>query len=58
MEGKMTSKEQAYEAGTWARQEGRTIASRPMYGSTEECAELRKEWERGFKDEDARRKRK
>ena len=53
----MTPKEQAYQAGTWSRQEGRTIASRPMYGPTEECAELRKEWERGWKDEDARRKR-
>ena len=57
MEGKMTPKQQAYQAGTWARESGRGIDSKPMYGQTEECAELRKEWERGWKDEDARRKR-
>lgn len=54
----MTPKEQAYQAGTWSRQEGRAISARPTYGPTEEYAELRKEWERGWKDEDARRKRK
>ncbi len=52
----MTRKEQAYQAGQWARESGRPESSMPMYGPTEECAELRKQWRAGWKDEDARRK--
>lgn len=52
----MTRLEQAYQAGQWSRESGRPESSMPLYGQTEECAELRKQWRAGWKDEDARRK--
>lgn len=46
----MTPKEQAYQAGQWAAESGRPISSRPMFGPTPECAELRKAWVRGWNE--------
>lgn len=54
----MTRQEQAYQAGQWARQEGRTEAAMPLYGPTEECMVLRKKWREGWRAEDAQRSKK
>lgn len=54
----MTRQEQAYQAGQWARQEGRTEAAMPLYGPTEECMVLRKKWREGWQAEDAQRSKK
>lgn len=54
----MTRQEQAFQAGQWARQEGRAEAAMPLYGPTEESMVLRKKWRDGWRFEDAQRSKK
>lgn len=49
---------QAYQAGKQARERGAGEFDGPLCGITPEDAERRKEWRRGWREEDARRKRK
>ncbi|WP_372362886.1 hypothetical protein ACCQ10_09325 [Xanthomonas sp. NCPPB 1325] len=41
---------QARESGRYAREAGRPISACPMYGITEDAAELRKQWQAGFNE--------
>ena len=50
----MTPIEQAYQAGCWAAEEGRDISKRPQYGMGQEFEPLRKSWERGWTETNAK----
>lgn len=50
--------EQAYIAGQWARETGRSIDSCPTYAMGEQGAPYRDEWRRGWKDTDEQIRRK
>ncbi|QTF14244.1 hypothetical protein [Xanthomonas citri] len=41
---------QARKSGRYAREAGRPISSCPLYGITEDAAELRKQWQLGYNE--------
>lgn len=44
--------DQAYQAGRWAREAGRSPASCPMYAMGDEGMRLREAWRKGWAEQD------
>ena len=41
---------QAWQSGRYAREAGRPISSCPLYGITDDAAELRAQWQCGYQE--------